>query len=550
MALDDPAQGTLTNVAPAPAFGGEALRAAQQGQLQQQLAPLQVQEAQLQLQQQQYAIQRQKAMRTGLEALGANPSHAGYVKFALQFPDVGKQMTDAVAALGEEEKTARVQQMVPALNALRAGRPDTALRYLEPVAAGMENSGEVDQAKGIRSTMAQIKDSPNLAAGALTMALAPLMGKDQFEALKGGATLGATTKTADAEAAIAGNKALYSKTEAWAGATKAYNDAVASGDAKGIADAKLKKDTAEADLIRAHSDAAIPLQSQQAAGEAAEPGARALASMGAGESSSATARKTDQDIMHAIEMQPYIQAHQKAQNLLLNTQTDEIRSKLNAVPEKYQEMLEKGSNEAQNSAIQANKMGRVADAFERNVTGPGAAGWPAELAKAWKQAGGTGNAVDDFRHQYNQLKTTSMLSSVASSTTTNRMNETLLEFLSKEFPKDTDNPKLIATTLRRLQAMQNLNTQLKSAQNMWLTNNGYAGIGNARANFTMPGGRVVKQGDSLQQLQLNMIDEAFPKQKPAAADVPAPVLPGVPFTDAHEKELAALAARRPQGGKK
>lgn len=528
MPLDD-ALPTIPNYAPAPTGGMDEAQKLQEGQqqLQQsaQLFPLKLQEAKLQLQAQGYMLQRRQAIQGVLSGVAANPTSANLLKAASLIPEYAEHLNKTAMAMKENEKAGYLSQIVPAFTAAGNGDMAGAAKFLAKVREGQLNAGMKDQAAGTQATingllaggMSKDQALVHIAGMGVTAA-----GKDDWDQIVQSTMLGSKQNQARAQAEMAQHEndikkadADYADVKAWAEAEDARKKALASGDPALIA----RANEAEARAREAVANAKAPLAGQFAQAELDQAKALPAKTLADAAMGRAGAAKDIQATEQAKNMAPLLEEAQKDINAEHVATTNEIKQKIGAVPEKMQDMIGTNTTAANKALAQANQFGRLAGRIDREMTGVTSSGAPAYFAKAWRDLTGNQNGIDDIRNQFNQMKTSSMLNNMVSSTAINRPNETLLELLKSEFPSELSNPRLLAVAVRRAQTGKNLEAALLNVQNGWLVNNGYQGLGKARQDFDI-GKYHVKAGDNLMDIQQRIVNEYFPPKTETPATAP------------------------------
>src|SRR3990167_2281127 len=147
--------------------------AAQTAQQNQQLTMLKVQEAQ-------QKAQEEQVLQAEIAAYMKAPSVGGAHRLVTLNPD--PERIKLLESMKAEERQTLIDTSRPVYNALLEDRPDIALREGAVGVAALRIAGRGKDADALQVNLAKIEENPSLAVLNFGSILAPLMGKEAFEA--------------------------------------------------------------------------------------------------------------------------------------------------------------------------------------------------------------------------------------------------------------------------------------------------------------------------------------------------------------------------------
>lgn len=124
---------------------------------------------------------RAKAFQDELAKMTAEGFTAkGLNELMIRFPEAAKQLEAQYANLGEQERQARVDALLPVAAAVNAGDNVSAQLVLRDQIEALTNSGRADEAKAASRMLDLITTNPAAAKSTLNLATAGAMGKDKY----------------------------------------------------------------------------------------------------------------------------------------------------------------------------------------------------------------------------------------------------------------------------------------------------------------------------------------------------------------------------------
>lgn len=124
---------------------------------------------------------RAKAFQDELSKMTAEGFTAkGLNELMIRFPEAAKQLEAQYTNLGEQERQARVDALLPVAAAVNAGDNVSAQLVLRDQIEALTNSGKTDEAKAASRMLDLITTNPAAAKSTLNLATAGAMGKDKY----------------------------------------------------------------------------------------------------------------------------------------------------------------------------------------------------------------------------------------------------------------------------------------------------------------------------------------------------------------------------------
>jgi hypothetical protein len=365
------------------------------------------------------------------------------------------------------------------LSALQVN-PQTGIKLLQDRAVAARNTGDEADAtlfERIAEAAADPARGPAMAFKALVQNTSMLPGaKDMFDNIDKGLT------TARAEA-----KAPEELRTAVATADKAVADAVTAQ-----ATATNAAEKAAADAAKATADAnKAKVQAQYA--EQVE-----IAGL----------NKTNWDIQNLRS-----QIGDRSARLNLDTQKtaadvaekmSSIQSRLNDIPADTRKLINESATLASTSKQSANQMNDLA----KRIEGLGGYGAAARLGEFAKSAIGAEGYETSLRQEYTRLRNQAAIKSLPPGPATDKD----IELAMKGFPKDTSDSKLIASFLRGMAKLQDIDSAVNNAKTDWLSQNNGA-LTRAKNSF-VAGDYMAKPGETFNDFSQRLVSDVSKRYTP------------------------------------
>jgi hypothetical protein len=153
-------------------------RDARQLQMQQAEQQMREQEQQMRMKEQQAAQDAYKRQR--MQQVMTNPNSKAVLGLGIEFPELGKVFTDISANMQQSEKDSSIRIMQPLYLALKAGKPDAAVKIAESNIEAAKNAGDEKAVQSLNALRDSIIADPNVGKFLLTGTLAAAMGGKEF----------------------------------------------------------------------------------------------------------------------------------------------------------------------------------------------------------------------------------------------------------------------------------------------------------------------------------------------------------------------------------
>jgi hypothetical protein len=440
--------------------------------------------AELQQKQELMAQQRQQQQLAAQEQArffaNPNPTMRDAARYAsLLSPEQSKAFLPYLEGVTKEQQQGVLKSTGQILSALQVN-PQTGIKLLQDRAVAARNTGDEADAtlfERIAEAAADPARGPAMAFKALVQNTSMLPGaKDMFDNIDKGLT------TARAEA-----KAPEELRTAVATADKAVADAVTAQ-----ATATNAAEKAAADAAKATADAnKAKVQAQYA--EQVE-----IAGL----------NKTNWDIQNLRS-----QIGDRSARLNLDTQKtaadvaekmSSIQSRLNDIPADTRKLINESATLASTSKQSANQMNDLA----KRIEGLGGYGAAARLGEFAKSAIGAEGYETSLRQEYTRLRNQAAIKSLPPGPATDKD----IELAMKGFPKDTSDSKLIASFLRGMAKLQDIDSAVNNAKTDWLSQNNGA-LTRAKNSF-VAGDYTAKPGETFNDFSQRLVSDVSKRYTP------------------------------------
>jgi hypothetical protein len=409
-----------------------------------------------------------------------NPTMRDAARYAsVLSPEQANAFRPYLEGVTKEQQQGVLKSTGQILSALQVN-PQTGIKLLQDRAVAARNTGDEADAtlfERIAEAAADPARGPAMAFKALVQNTSMLPGaKDMFDNIDKGLT------TARAEA-----KAPEELRTAVATADKAVSDAVTAQ-----ATATNAAEKAAADAAKATADAnKAKVQAQYA--EQVE-----IAGL----------NKTNWDIQNLRS-----QIGDRSARLNLDTQKtaadvaekmSSIQSRLNDIPADTRKLINESATLASTSKQSANQMNDLA----KRIEGLGGYGAAARLGEFAKSAIGAEGYETSLRQEYTRLRNQAAIKSLPPGPATDKD----IELAMKGFPKDTSDSKLIASFLRGMAKLQDIDSAVNNAKTDWLSQNNGA-LTRAKNSF-VAGDYTAKPGETFNDFSQRLVSDVSKRYTP------------------------------------
>lgn len=449
------------------------------------------------MQQQRVAAEQAQAAKQQLaedvQAARADGSQQAWLGMIAKYPQFREAFGDVRKGLGDEQVKNEFFGGMEISNALEANQPLVAAERLRKEIAGRENSGQ--DARLYKQALERIEEGDSKRAQSGINEILSVLDPDRFEK-----TVKAKTTAATAPAVL--QKAQAEATQA---EQKALNAVATARD-------DIAKAEAEAELAIAQADKA-KIDAQVA--EATKPSVISEAASKADEArvKAAFAERLQQAglNLNAAQIKNInSEISNRAAKLNLDTQTMQatVAEKLSSIgrlPEGAQKLV----NEAVTASAAAQQSSdQILDLSKRIEGAGGGFGAFTSLADAARRGLGFQNGSSQLRQEYTRLRNTSAIKALPPGPATDKD----LELALRGFPPENADASTVASFLRGMAKLQDIESKVSNSKADWLSQN--RGALTRAATPFMAGNYFVKQGESFVDFQTRVVDDVSKKYDP------------------------------------
>lgn len=431
--VPDPSQAVLGGIQQGVQLGAMMERAdllaAQRQQTQAETAGIVAKQARAQDFQKELA----KMTAEGFTAKGLN-------ELMIRYPEAAKQLEAQYTNLGEQERQARVDALLPVAAAVNAGDNVSAQLVLRDQIEALTNSGRADEAKAASRMLDLITTNPAAAKSTLNLATAGAMGKDKY---------------ADTLVKLEGARREEE-----------------------LQPSKLSK--AQSDALRADFEAKIKGVEAEFAPQQQQ------AELGVKKASSANMYSQITDRAKRLNLDERKFADESARawtNLGLD------QAKLSQLPEPIRKEIDTYVVKAGEASTDAARMRDLAKRYrEQMPKGVLGSGGAATIGEFFARATGRTDAISDLRSEYARLRNTQVLKNLPPGPASDKD----IAFAAKGFPDENANPEQVAAFLTGFAKIRELEAKQNEARAAWTST--FRGLGNATTEANV-GGVQVQAGE-------------------------------------------------------
>lgn len=447
------------------------------------------------------ALVKAQEKQTELENLFKDPNAtaADYARVTAFLPkDQAENVLKSFNMMTGEQQQTRLAQSGQIFSALKAGQPEIAKNLLKDQALALRNSGRENDAKAAETYLQLIDLNPTGAQTTIGLMMAQLPGgKEYLE------NVDKTLGTIRAEA-----KAPSELIEAKAKADKAVEDAKTAQ-----ATATNAAEKAKADAAKATADA------QQATVKAKYEEEQQLLAL----------EKSKWDVKNLKS-----QINDRSQQLNLRSQEvaatvaeklASVGAKLNEVPADTKKLINESAVAAATSKQSAGQFNDLAKRLEAEGGGYGIFSSASDYLK--KGVGFQGG-MTQLRQEYIRLRNTAAIKSLPPGPATDRD----IALALRGFPGDNASASDLASFLRGMAKLQDIDASINNAKTDWLTNNN-GSLARAKNTF-IAGDYAAKAGENFNDFSTRIIDDVTKKYDPRTQSSIVDQIP----TDRNPKPMA------------
>jgi hypothetical protein len=435
-----------------------------------------------------------------------NATSADYARVAAFLPE--KQaaiVTQGFERLTKEQQQSDLRMGGEVYSAIKSGNLDVAKRMLTDKAAALRNSGRESEAKAAEDSLELINLNPTGAQATIGIYMARLPGGKDFLD-----NVDKALSTLRAE-----DKAPFELTEAQAKATKAAQEALnavltAEDDIAKVAaqrryeEAKALKERADADVAEATKGTRIG----KAASEAEEAAVKARF---AEQLAQGNVRLNDAQIRNITS-----QINDRAEKLNLDRQTmqatvaeklSSIQKNVNELPADTRKLVNESAVAAAASKQAAGQYNDLAKRLEAAGGGYGAASSFSDFAT---KTFGINAPLTQLRQEYTRIRNSAAIKSLPPGVATDKD----IELALKGIPPENADARTMASFLRGLAKMQDIDSSIANAKTDWLASNN--GTLTRAKNTFIAGDYAAKPGETFNDFAQRIVGDVSQKYRSPA----------------------------------
>ena len=467
-----------------------------------------IQDTRLKQEQQQQQMANQKLIQEGFNKLRQpGATAADYANLAMVLPETqAKAVRESFNMLSGERQQNALQQSGQVFSAFKAGKPEIAISLLERQIEAKRNSGDNEGAMFLETWRDVAKENPKATEDYFGFTISQMPGGDKV--IESAVKLGTERRTeAQAPAKLRQELAAADKAEsdaktALATATNAPETAAA--------EAALKK--AQADKAKIEAQFAGPL-------------AQASLNLNA-----AQIKNINSEISN------------RAAKLNLDKQTMQatVAEKLSSIQKNLTELPADTRKLVNDSAVAAAASKQSADQYndlaKRLDAAGGGFGAATSFADYLRKQTGAQSPLTELRQEYTRIRNSAAIKSLPPGVATDKD----IELALKGIPPENANASTMASFLRGMAKMQDIEASVANAKTDWLANNN--GVLTRARNTFQAGDYATKPGESFNDFTQRVVQDVSKRYNPAAQ---TPLVEQIP-TDRIPRPAAPAANIRSQ----
>ncbi len=453
-----------------------------------------------QRQQQQQAQEVKKQFATDLQAAQNDGTQKAWLGMIAKYPQFREAFGDVRKGVGEDRVNNEFTQGFEISNALENNAPEIATQRVETIIAAKKNAGEPTKIYEDVLTALQNGNIKGAQAG-VNFALTAI-DPDRFEKSVKAKTTAIKAPEELRTAVAAADKAVADATTAQATATNAAEKAAADA----------AKATADANKAKVDAQFAGPL-------------AQANLNL-----NSAQIKKINSDISNAAaKLNLDIQTTQATVAEKLSS----IQKNINDISPATQKLVNDSAVTAAASKQSANQFNDLAKQLEAAGGGYGVFSSASEFLKK-----GTGfqGGLTQLRNEYTRLRNSAAIKSLPPGVATDKD----IELALKGIPPENADARTMASFLRGMAKVQDIDAAVANAKTDWLANNN--GVLTRAKNTFQAGDYATKPGESFNDFSQRVVQDVSKRYNPATQSSMVNQIP----TDSNPRPAAAASNIRSQ----
>jgi hypothetical protein len=467
-----------------------------------------IQDTRLKQEQQQQQMANQKLIQEGFAKLRQpGATAADYANLAMVLPETqAKAVRESFSMLSGERQQNALQQSGQVFSAFKAGKPEIAIGLLERQIEAKRNSGDNEGAMFLETWRDVAKENPKATEDYFGFTISQMPGGDKVieSAVKFGGE-----RRAEAQAPAELQKKMADANAAVADAEKKVAEAK---DTPARLEAEQEKRVADANKAKVEAQFAGPL---------------AQASLNL---NSAQIKNINSEISNRAAK---LNLDRQTMQATVAEKLSSIQKNVNEMPADTRKLVNESAVTAAASKQSAGQFNDLANRLEAAGGGYGAATSARDFLN---KALGTQNSLTQLRNEYTRLRNSAAIKSLPPGPAT----DADIQLALKPFPPETADAKTMASFLRGMAKLQDIEAAVSNAKTDWLANNN--GVLTRAKNTFQAGDYATKPGESFNDFTQRVVQDQSKRYDPTQQTSLVQQIP----TDANPRPAAATSNIRSQ----
>lgn len=467
-----------------------------------------IQDTRLKQEQQQQQMANQKLIQEGFAKLRQpNATAADYANLAMVLPETqAKAVRESFSMLSGERQQNALQQSGQVFSAFKAGKPEIAIGLLDRQIEAKRNSGDNEGAMFLETWRDVAKENPKATEDYFGFTISQMPGGDKV--IESAAKLGSERRAeAQAPAELRQKLAVADKAEseaktALATATNAPEKAAAEA---ALAKAQADKAKVEAQFAGPLAQASLNLNSAQ------------IKNINSEISNRAAKLNLDKQTMQATVAE----------------KLSSIQKNLTELPADTRKLVNESAVTAAASKQSADQYNDLAKRLDAEGGGYGAF---TSARDYLNKALGTQSSLTQLRQEYTRIRNSAAVKSLPPGPATDKD----IELALRGIPPENADARTMASFLRGMAKLQDIEASVSNAKTDWLANNN--GVLTRAKNTFQAGDYVTKAGESYNDFTQRVVQDVSKRYNPATQ---TPLVEQIP-TDRTPRPAAPAANIRSQ----
>jgi hypothetical protein len=439
-----------------------------------------IQDTRLKQEQQQQQMANQKLIQEGFAKLRQpGATAADYANLAMVLPETqAKAVRESFSMLSGERQQNALQQSGQVFSAFKAGKPEIAIGLLDRQIEAKRNSGDNEGAMFLETWRDVAKENPKATEDYFGFTISQMPGGDKV--IESAVKLGGERR-AEALAPAQLQEALAKATQE---EQKALNAVATAADDVKKAEAENRLAQAQADKAKVEAQFAGPLAQANLNLNAAQ-----IKNINSEIGNRAAKLNLDRQTMQATVAE----------------KLSSIQKNVNEMPADTRKLVNESAVTAAASKQSADQYNDLAKRLEAAGGGYGAATSARDFLN---KSLGTQNSLTQLRNEYTRLRNTAAIKSLPPGPAT----DADIQLALKPFPPETADAKTMASFLRGMAKLQDIEAAVSNAKTDWLANNN--GVLTRARNTFQAGDYATKPGESFNDFTQRVVQDQSKRYDP------------------------------------